>query len=155
MIHREAALRARGDGPLDNRDLKTYFSRDINFLKGRNNIPDNQLEKYFSGTSPDVEKFITKYKEIRKRPGYDKLLDAAHGAFSNAGEYVFKEKNFMINKNKVKTFLNDPIVKEAMKTDGVHEVARLASMAGVLEKDFDLIALAASLSPGKRKDTKK
>ena len=149
MVHRESALRARGDEGLTRNDLKMYFTRDINFLQGRNNIPDNQLNKYFDGTKPNVDKFIAKYEEIKNRPGYDNLLDASHRAFSNAGEFVFKE-SFMVNGNKIREFLKDPIIREAMKTDGVHEVARLASMAGVLEKDLDLIALAAKLSPAKK-----
>ena len=51
-----------------------------------------------------------------------------------------------MNREKIKEFLNDPLVKEAYETDGPEEVARLASMAGVLEKDSDLLALAAKLS---------
>ena len=149
MIHRDAALKARGDGGLKRSDLENYFNRDITFLQGRGNIPDNQLGKYFKGASPDVDKFIGKFEEIRSRPNYDKLLDASATVFTNAGEYVFKEGG-TISRKKAREFLNDPIVKEAMKTDGPHEVARLASMAGVLEKDGDLIALAAKLSPAKK-----
>ena len=154
MIHRESALKARGDKGLTRNDLEMYFARDINFLKGRNNIPDNQLGKYFNGADPNVDKFIAKYEEIKSRPGYSNLLDASHRAFTNAGEFVFKE-SFMVNRDKVKEFLNDPIVKEAMNTDGKHEVARLASMAGVLEKDMDLLALAAKLSPARKGGAKK
>jgi len=149
MIHRDSALRARGDGSLNRKDLEMYFERDINFLYGRGNIPDKQLGKYFSKNDPDVNKFITKFEEIRSKPGYNDLLDASHSSFSNAGEFVFKEAG-TISRKKVKEFMNDPIVQEALMTDGVHEVARLASMAGVLEKDTDLLTLSAKLSPVKR-----
>jgi hypothetical protein len=149
MIHRDAALRGRGDPPLTRNDLEMYFNRDINFVYGRGNIPNDQLGKYFDGASPNTDKFIEKFEEIRSRPNYDKLLDAAHRAFTNAGEYVFKEGG-TISRRKVKEFMDNPIVREAMKTDGPHEVARLASMAGVLEKDGDLLALAAKLSPAKK-----
>lgn len=154
MIHRDSALRARGEGVLNRNDLEKYFERDINFVYGRGNIPDNQLGKYFSGNDPDVNKFITKFEEIRSKPGYLNLLDASHSAFTNAGEFVFKEAG-MISRKKVDEFMSDPIVKEALKKDGVHEVARLASMAGVLEKDMDLLALSAKLSPAKPGKNKK
>jgi len=154
MIHRDAALKARGEGSLSRKDLETYFERDINFLYGRGNIPDNQLGKYFSGNDPDVNKFITKFEEIRSKPGYTDLLDASNKVFSNAGEFVFKEAG-TISRKKVDEFMSDPIVKEALKKDGVHEVARLASMAGVLEKDMDLLALSAKLSPAKPGKIKK
>ena len=149
MVHRAAALKARGDDPkklLDDATLDNYFRRDINFMHGRGNIPDAALNKYFDAKGePDTKKFIQKYREMEGSPGFDKLLDAAHSAFSNAGDFVFAEKSGP-NKKTVKEFLNDPIVKEAMKTDGPEEVARLASMAGVLEKDDTLLWLAGKLS---------
>jgi hypothetical protein len=43
-----------------------------------------------------------------------------------------------MNKQKIKEFLNDPLIKEAMKTDGKAEVGRMAMMAGNLENDEDL-----------------
>jgi hypothetical protein len=146
MIHRDAALRQRKEGSLDKKDLEMYFKRDINFVNSRGNIPDKQLGKYFDGDSPNVDKFIDKFEEIRSKPNYDKLLDASASVFTNAGDFVFNESG-MISRRKIKKFMNNPIVKEAMRTDGVHEVARLASMAGVLEKDLDLLALSAKLSP--------
>jgi hypothetical protein len=51
-----------------------------------------------------------------------------------------------MNTQKVKDFLNDPMVKEAMEQDGIEEVARMASMAGVMEKDVDLRKLAGMLA---------
>jgi hypothetical protein len=51
-----------------------------------------------------------------------------------------------MNTQKVKDFLNDPMVKEAMEQDGIEEVARMASMAGVMEKDADLRKLAGMLA---------
>ena len=50
-----------------------------------------------------------------------------------------------MNTQKVKDFLNDPMVKEAMEQDGIEEVARMASMAGGMEKDADLRKLAGML----------
>lgn len=50
-----------------------------------------------------------------------------------------------MNKQTIQDFLKDPLVREAYETDGIEEVARMASMAGVLEKDSDLLALSAKL----------
>jgi hypothetical protein len=148
MVHRAAALKARGDDPrklLDDSTLDNYFRRDINFMSGRGNIPDDVQKLYFDEKGdPDVKKFIQKYREMEAKPGFDKLLDASHAAFSNAGDFVFKERMTM-NRKTVEEFLKDPLVKEAMRTDGPEEVARLASMAGVLEKDAGLLSLAGKL----------
>ena len=43
-----------------------------------------------------------------------------------------------MNKEKIKEFLKDPLVKDAMKTDGKAEVGRMAMMAGNLDNDKDL-----------------
>jgi hypothetical protein len=51
-----------------------------------------------------------------------------------------------MNKKTITDFFNDPLVKQAMKEDGLEEVARMASMAGVLEADGDLRRLAGELS---------
>jgi hypothetical protein len=149
MVHRAAALKARGDDPrklLDDSTLDNYFRRDINFMSGRGNIPDDVQKLYFDEKGePDVKKFIKKYREMEATSNFDKLLDAAHTSFSNAGDYVFKE-SMTTGRKKVEQFLKDPIVKEAMRTDGPEEVARLASMAGVLERDASLLQLAGKLS---------
>lgn len=46
----------------------------------------------------------------------------------------------------IEEFLNDPIVRQAYREDGIEEVARLASMIGNLEKNFSLRELAEILS---------
>lgn len=46
----------------------------------------------------------------------------------------------------IEEFLNDPIVRQAYREDGIEEVARLASMIGNLEKSFSLRELAEALS---------
>lgn len=51
-----------------------------------------------------------------------------------------------MNKEKLKEFLKDPIVRQAYKEDGIEEVARLASMIGNLERDEELRKLAEDLS---------
>ena len=43
-----------------------------------------------------------------------------------------------MNKQTIKGFLADPLVKEAMKTDGEAEVGRMAIMVGNMEKNQDL-----------------
>jgi hypothetical protein len=43
-----------------------------------------------------------------------------------------------MNKQTIKDFLADPLVQDALKTDGKAEVARMAIMAGNLEKNQDL-----------------
>lgn len=46
----------------------------------------------------------------------------------------------------IEQFLNDPLIREALREDGIEEVARLASMAGNLGKSQDLRRLAETLS---------
>jgi hypothetical protein len=93
MIHRASALRGRGyDYSLTDRDLNIYFTRDISFMLSRGDISPQIKSLYYkdneSGVNtPDVKKFITKYREMEKAPGFDKLLNAAHRSFTNAGEY--------------------------------------------------------------------
>ena len=91
MVHRAAALKARGDSPkLTDMDLDTYFRRDISFMTGRGNIPDGDLKLYYKENGePDTQKFIKKYREMEASPGYQELLDASHSAWTNAGDYVF------------------------------------------------------------------
>jgi len=43
-----------------------------------------------------------------------------------------------MNKQKIKDFLADPLVKQALKEDGEVEVGRMAMMAGNLDDDEDL-----------------
>ena len=43
-----------------------------------------------------------------------------------------------MNKQTIKEFLADPLVKDALKTDGEAEVGRMAMMVGNLEKNPDL-----------------
>jgi hypothetical protein len=90
MVHRTAALKARGDDPrLSDSHLQEYFRRDILFMTGRNNIKDEDMKYYYKENGePDTEKFVKKYREMEASPGYDKLLDASHSAWSNAGDYV-------------------------------------------------------------------
>jgi hypothetical protein len=92
MVHRAAALRARGEDPrelLDDSQLKRYISTDIQLLTGRGNIKDADLKLYYNDKGdPDVNKFIKKYREMEKSEGFDKLLDSAHYMWTNAGEYV-------------------------------------------------------------------
>ena len=90
MVHRVAALKARGDDPrLSDDDLKMYFNRDIKFMTGRGDIKDEDLKYYYKDDGePDFDKFIKKFREMESSPGYDQLLDASHSAWSNAGEYV-------------------------------------------------------------------
>jgi hypothetical protein len=92
MVHRAAALKARGDNStLTDRDLSMYFSRDIGFMLSRGDIPKPVKNLYYADTdsgvnAPDVKKFITKYREMEATPGFDKLLDASHSVFVNAGD---------------------------------------------------------------------
>ncbi len=90
MVHRSAALKARGDEPkISDTLLENYFRRDILFMTGRGNIKDNDMKYYYKENGePDTEKFVKKYREMEASPGYDKLLDASHSAWSNAGDYV-------------------------------------------------------------------
>jgi hypothetical protein len=94
MVHRAGALKGRGDDyKLSDNDLKRYFTRDIQVLTGRNQIPDEHLSKYMTTESdgyvrPNYEKFITKYREMENTPGFDKLLDAAHTSFTNVGDIM-------------------------------------------------------------------
>jgi len=90
MVHRSAALKGQGDDPkLSDKDLEKYFNRDIQFMTGRNNIKDEDMKYYYKEDGePDTGKFIKKYREMEASPGYDKLLDASHSAWSNAGEYM-------------------------------------------------------------------
>jgi hypothetical protein len=94
MVHRAAALKARGDDhKLSDEDLERYFTRDIQFLSGRGNIADKDLGLYFADDKngvnmPDTKKFIAKYRQMESTPGFEKLLDASHSAFTNAGDYV-------------------------------------------------------------------
>lgn len=43
-----------------------------------------------------------------------------------------------MNKQTIKNFLADPLVQDALKTDGKAEVGRMAMMVGNLEKNQDL-----------------
>jgi hypothetical protein len=43
-----------------------------------------------------------------------------------------------MNKQTIKDFLADPLVQDALKTDGKAEVGRMAIMVGNLEKNNDL-----------------
>ena len=43
-----------------------------------------------------------------------------------------------MNKQTIKEFLADPLVQDALKTDGEAEVGRMAMMVGNLEKNQDL-----------------
>lgn len=51
-----------------------------------------------------------------------------------------------MNKKVLEEFLKDPLIKGAYRTDGLEELARLASMVGNLEKNEDLRGLAEDLS---------
>jgi hypothetical protein len=91
LVHRDAALKARGEGRMDTNDLKRYITRDIQVVTGRNQIADKDMDKYMTTAKdgvyrPDYDKFIAKYEEMRNTPGFDKLLDAAHASWSNAGD---------------------------------------------------------------------
>jgi len=94
MVHRAAALKARGDDhKLSDEDLARYFTRDIQFMTGRGNISDKDQSLYYAtdkqGVSmPDTKKFIAKYRQMESTPGFEKLLDASHSAFTNAGDYM-------------------------------------------------------------------
>ena len=90
MVHRTAALKARGDdSKLSDRDLENYFKRDIQFMTGRNSIKDEDMKYYYKEDGePDTKKFVKKYREMEASPGYQQLLDASHSAWSNAGDYV-------------------------------------------------------------------
>ena len=43
-----------------------------------------------------------------------------------------------MNKQTIKDFLADPLVQDALKTDGEAEVGRMAMMVGNMEKNVDL-----------------
>jgi len=43
-----------------------------------------------------------------------------------------------MNKQTIKDFLADPLVQDALKTDGEAEVGRMAMMVGNMEKNADL-----------------
>lgn len=90
MVHRTAALKARGDDPkLSDRDLENYFRRDIQFMTGRGSIKDGDMKHYYKEDGePDTGKFVKKYREMEASPGYQQLLEASHSAWSNAGDYV-------------------------------------------------------------------
>ena len=92
LLHRSASLKGLGDSPnLTDMDLKRYISRDIQVLDRRNNIKVKDRGKYMVTEEDgyersDWDKFITKYREMEKTPGFNKLLDAAYKSFTNAGE---------------------------------------------------------------------
>jgi hypothetical protein len=91
LVHRDAALKAKGQPRMDTDDLKRYITRDIQVVTGRNQIPDKDMDKYMTTEKngivrPDYDKFIAKYEEMKNTPGFEKLLDAAHASWSNAGE---------------------------------------------------------------------
>jgi hypothetical protein len=50
-----------------------------------------------------------------------------------------------MNKQTIKDFLKDPLVQDALKTDGKAEVGRMAMMVGNLEKNEDLRAYGEKL----------
>jgi|688.fasta_scaffold2031523_1 hypothetical protein len=50
-----------------------------------------------------------------------------------------------MNKERLKEFMKDPLVREAYEEDGILEVARLASMIGNLDRDQELREIAAVL----------
>jgi hypothetical protein len=43
-----------------------------------------------------------------------------------------------MNKDSIKKFMADPLVQDALKTDGSAEVGRMAMMIGNLERNQDL-----------------
>lgn len=94
MVHRAAALKGRGDSPeFTDRDLMRYFTRDVQVCWGRGQIPDKEYKLYFSKDKdgiemPDVNKFIAKYREMERTPGFDKLLDASHAMWTEAGDLL-------------------------------------------------------------------
>lgn len=94
MVHRAAALKGRGDSPeFTDRDLMRYFTRDIQVCQGRGQIPEKQYNLYFAKNKdgvemPDANKFIAKYREMERIPGFDKLLDASHAMWTEAGDLL-------------------------------------------------------------------
>jgi hypothetical protein len=94
MVHRAAALKAKGeDYAFSDRDIAMYISRDISVTKGRNQIPDEMLSRYFITDKDGIERvhyelFIEKFREMQKTPGYERLLDGAHDMWTNAGEIM-------------------------------------------------------------------
>ena len=91
LVHRDAALKARGEARMDTDDLKRYVTRDIQVVTGRNQIADKDLDKYMTTEKngvvrPDYDKFISKYEEMKNTPGFENLLDAAHASWTNAGD---------------------------------------------------------------------
>jgi hypothetical protein len=50
-----------------------------------------------------------------------------------------------MNKEKLKEFMKDPLVREAYDQDGWVEVARMAAMVGNLERDQELREIAEIL----------
>lgn len=143
MVHRAASLKAQGeDHKFTDRDLAMYFTRDLQVTWGRGQIPDSMLPRYFKDDKDGINRvnyeiFIDKFREMQNKPGFEKLLDASHAMWTNAGDYMFKEA--------LREFLRDPLVRKAYKTDGIAEVARMASMIGNLERNQDLRQLAEDL----------
>lgn len=94
MVHRAAALKGRGDDvDFTDRDLTRYFSRDLQVCWGRGQIPDKEYSLYFTKDKdgfevPDVKKFVAKYREMESKPGFDKLLEASHAMWTEAGDYM-------------------------------------------------------------------
>lgn len=94
IVHRAAALKGRGEfSGFTDRDLARYFTRDIQCCWGRGQISDKEYHLYFKENEdglemPDVNKFITKYREMEKKPGFEKLLDAAHAMWTEAGDLL-------------------------------------------------------------------
>jgi hypothetical protein len=94
MVHRAAYLKVKA--PTDkfsDADLVKYFNRDISFMRQRGNIPDSVVPLYFSKDSSGNEtvraqKFIKKYREMERTPGFDKLLDAAYNSFTKGDIFL-------------------------------------------------------------------
>lgn len=149
MVHRAASLKAMGeDYKFTDRELARYFTRDLQVTWGRGQIPDNMLSRYFKDDEDGINRinyeiFIDKFREMQNKPGFDKLLEASHAMWTEAGEYMFKETG---KDSTLKEFLKDPLVRDAYRDGGIEEVARVASMVGNLEKNQELRQLAEELS---------
>jgi hypothetical protein len=97
MVHRAASLKAKGeDYKFSDSDLAMYFSRDIGVTRYRNQIPKEMEDRYLTTDKDGIrrvnyERFIEKFREMEKTPGFEKLLDASHYMWTTAGDYMFHE----------------------------------------------------------------
>lgn len=90
MVQRAAAMKGRGQdtGALTDSILASIFEREIRFIAGLAIPPENKKNYFNSSGMPEVDKFVKKYREMERQPGFDKLLDAIQTAWPDIGNYT-------------------------------------------------------------------